>query len=158
MLEELAKYDSYFREVALNICKDKSNADDLVNEMYIKLYDSNVEPNNLKYYAIQTIRNLFIDSFKKPKDVNIEDLAFCIKEDIDVFEMDDYQLSVLNKAKRLPFLTQNLLEESCDKSLRQIESDYNINYMYNYKRITKAREDVLGIDFDKKYNNRRRKS
>ena len=39
MVEQLSKKDAYWRKIAFNICKDKSTADDLVNDMYLKLYD-----------------------------------------------------------------------------------------------------------------------
>jgi DNA-directed RNA polymerase specialized sigma24 family protein len=40
VLEELSKKDEYWRQIAFKICKDKYLADDLVNEMYLKLYNN----------------------------------------------------------------------------------------------------------------------
>ncbi len=40
ILESLSKKDKYWRQIAFNICKDKSLADDLVQEMYLRRYEN----------------------------------------------------------------------------------------------------------------------
>jgi hypothetical protein len=63
MLELLCKKDDFWRRVAFNICKDKTLADDLVQEMYIKLSDCTKEIND--FYVIITIKNIFLNHLKK---------------------------------------------------------------------------------------------
>ena len=157
MLEELSKYDSYFRKVAFNICKNTDQANDLVQEMYLKLYDTNTDIKDLKWYAIVTIKNLFIHSTKQKKFIELDLVENFIIDDIDDFEPDDEQLRIINKVKSLKFVPRNLIKESYDKSYRQIEEEYNINYAYTYRECNKARKEVLGEDYKTKYPNKRLK-
>lgn len=60
MLEELSKQDTTWREIAYKICGDKSLADDLVNDMYLRMYEQ--QPDKITNgYVYTVIRNLFID-------------------------------------------------------------------------------------------------
>jgi len=63
MIKELCKKDRFWRIVAYRICKDKSFADDMVQEMYLKLYNCTKQIND--FYVIITMKNIFIDSTKK---------------------------------------------------------------------------------------------
>lgn len=66
MLEELAKLDQYWRNVALTICHDPILADDLVNDMYIKMHERQ-PPKWNKRYVYRTIYNLYIDELRRTK-------------------------------------------------------------------------------------------
>lgn len=60
MLDELSKQDTTWREIAYKICGDKSLADDLVNDMYLRMYEQ--QPDKITNgYVYTVIRNLFID-------------------------------------------------------------------------------------------------
>ena len=60
MLDELSKQDKTWREIAYKICGDKSLADDLVNDMYLRMYEQ--QPDKITNgYVYTVIRNLFID-------------------------------------------------------------------------------------------------
>jgi len=72
ILIELAKKDSQWRKMALQICKSKDLADELVQEMYIKL--SNRETNVTDGYIFVTLRSLFYDSLKN-NDILIDDFS-----------------------------------------------------------------------------------
>ena len=137
MLEELAKKDKYWREVALKICKDKMLADDLVNDMYLKLYEVKKQIND--FYVIITIRNLFYEYLRtKKKTVSINNF-YDIAQDNNVFELDDYQLQLLEK---LNWVEKGYLEMSFNMSLRQIQKELNTNYGYIYRTIKKAKEKI----------------
>jgi len=133
MLEELAKEDNYFRKIAFNICKDKNTADDLVQEMYLKLSGIDREIKDLKWYAVIVIRNLFIDHAKKPSNTDLSRLKLIQSER---YEPDDKEKKVLD---RLTWLERELLELSCDKSLREIEREFNINYAFTHRIIKNVR-------------------
>lgn len=133
MLEELAKEDKYFRGIAFNICKDKSMADDLVQEMYLKISGISREIKDLKWYAVIVIRNLFYDQSKKPSNTDLSRVNLMHPEK---YEPDDKEKKVLD---RLTWLERELLEESCDKSLREIEKEYNINYAFTHRIIKNVR-------------------
>ena len=137
MLKHLAKKDKYWREMALKICKDKMLADDLVNDMYLKLYE--VKKQISDFYVIITIRNLYYDYLRdKKKTVSINNF-YDITQDDRSFELDDYQLELLD---RLNWVEKGYLEMSFDLSLRQIQKELNTNYGYIYRTIKKAKEKI----------------
>lgn len=156
MLEELCKHDEFFRSVAINISKDKALADDLVQEMYLLIHECN-NIKNPKYYAIQIIKNLFLKECKRTKAISIEDINQDFKDDVDYFSPDDSEQEIIDKAKRLSYPKKDLLIESYDKSLRQIQSEFKIGYMSTNRELKKARKEILGEDYKKLYKNKRRK-
>ena len=132
MLNELAKKDTYWRQAAVNICKDKYLADDLVNDMYLKL--ANIEKEINDFYVVIVIRNLFLDHIKQNKTVGLEYYKEPINE---TFEIDDNQKELIDSLK---WWEKELIEMSYDKSLRQIGKELNINYAFIFKVIKKARK------------------
>ena len=137
MLKHLAKKDKYWREIALKICKDRMLADDLVNDMYLKLYE--VKKQISDFYVIITIRNLYYDYLRdKKKTVSINNF-YDVTQDDTSFELDDYQLELLD---RLNWVEKGYLEMSFDLSLRQIQKELNTNYGYIYRTIKKAKEKI----------------
>ncbi len=149
MLKELAEKDKYWREVAFIICKDKHLADDIVQEMYIKLADKETLND---YYVIYAIKHLYIDYLRKKKnDANIE-AFYNLKSNESTFQPDDYEQELLDKFEDLEWYKQELLKESFDHSYREIEERYNINYGYAYRETQKAIRYILEDDYDK-YNN-----
>lgn len=155
MIEQLALKDTLWRKIALKICKDKMLSDDLVNDMYLKLYDCKKEIND--FYVIRTIRNLFLDHIKQNNLVSI-DLFYNFEEINTKFEPDDYELSILNLVDKLPYLQNGLLKESFDLSIREIATKYKyINYGLVARELDKARKTVLGNDISL-YKNKRLKN
>jgi len=63
MIEQLCKKDKFWRIVAYRICKDKFKADDIVQDMYLRLYDCKKEIND--FYVIITMKNIFLGNLKK---------------------------------------------------------------------------------------------
>lgn len=87
ILQELAKKDAQWRKMAFQICKDKDLADELVQEMYLKLYQNT---NLIKEGYIYTVlRNLFYDYTKSQKDIIINFSNIEI-EDTEYIEPVDY--------------------------------------------------------------------
>lgn len=132
MLEELAKKDTYWRQIAFNICKDRYLADDLVNDMYLKLADN--EKANSDWYVIIVIRNLFIDSTKQKKELSIDEVT--TKESNSYFEIDDNELELIEGLK---WWERELLELSFDHSLRELGDKLNINYAFIHRTIKRIR-------------------
>ena len=52
-LQEIAEFDSKWRNIALRITSNKAQADDIVQEMYLKLADKEDEVND--YYITLTL-------------------------------------------------------------------------------------------------------
>ena len=132
MLEELSKKDEYWRQIAFKICKDKYLADDLVNEMYLKLYNN--EKASIDWYVIIVIRNLFIDFTKQRIEISIDEIT--TKEINNTFEIDDNELELI---KGLKWWERELLELSFDHSLRELGEKLNINYAFIHRTIKRIR-------------------
>lgn len=74
MIESLAKKDKHWRDVAYNICGDKTLADDIVNDMYIRVHDQ--QPAKISDGYIYTImRNLFIDQTRSRSKISFTDFS-----------------------------------------------------------------------------------
>jgi len=155
MIQELALKDSFWRNTALIICKDKMLSDDLVNDMYLKLHDCQKDIND--FYVIRTIKNLFLDYIKKNNDIPI-DSFFNISENNNTFEPNDYEQYIIDECEKLSYLQNGLLKESYDLSVRQISEKYPyINYGLIHRELDKARKTILGNDIDL-YKNKRLKN
>ncbi len=157
MLEELAKKDKRWREVAINICKCKDLADEIVNQMYLRIYDLNPDKEKLsEWYIITTLRNLFLSHCKQVKHISIETLYYLPDEQTDSTFSDEELELLLIANNKLKWWEKQLLIESWDKSLRQIEKDFNINYQFVRRHTKEARNKVL--DYKPKQNKNGKRS
>jgi len=135
MLEELAKKDKQWRRIAFNICKDKMLADDLTNDMYLKLYKVDKEIND--FYVIVTIKNLFLQHIRNDKALlKLNDVENYILS-ADPFEPDDYQAEIL---KEVHWLAKGYLELLHDNSLRQVSKQLKTDVNFIHRTVTKERE------------------
>ena len=158
MLTELSKKHSKWLSFALKICGNEDQANDLTQEMYLKV--NAAQPDKIcNGYIYRTIANLFNDTHRKKNIVTV-----CLDDKIFLecknkhFEPDDSQQEILDKFNTLYWTDQDLIRESYDRSLRQIEQEYPlINYMYAHRQISKSIKKVLGDKFDTHYKNKRKK-
>ena len=132
MLELLAKKDNYWRQIAYKICKDKYLADDIVNDMYLKLADNEKAKND--FYVVIVIRNLFIDTTKERKYITIDENF--TKEVNTSYELDDNELQLIDS---LEWWERDLIELSHDYSLRELGKKLNINYAFIHRTIKRVR-------------------
>ena len=139
ILEELSKKDKLWRSIAFNICKDKSLADELTQQMYLKVYETslkrNIETND--YYIAKILLNAFLDYIKENKKLvtNIE-LSSLLKVE-ESFELDDKENSIINN---LSYIERELLLLNETLSYREIQRKYNINYQFVRRVILNAKE------------------
>ena len=136
MLNELAKKDKYWRQVAFNISKDINVSDDLVQEMYLKLANIKKEIND--YYVVITILNLFRaykNEVKRDRNKKLEFEDFRLTQ-LEVFEIDDNEQFFIDSLK---WYEKELIELSYDHSLRDIQKQLNINYQFVNRVLTKAK-------------------
>jgi len=132
VLEFLAKKDNYWRQIAYKICKDKYLADDIVNDMYLKLADNEKAKND--FYVVIVIRNLFIDTTKERKYITIDENF--TKEVNTNYELDDNELQLIDS---LEWWERDLIELSHDYSLRELGKKLNINYAFIHRTIKRVR-------------------
>tara|TARA_R110002124_G_scaffold88702_4_gene227379 strand:- start:1155 stop:1652 length:498 start_codon:yes stop_codon:yes gene_type:complete len=149
-INELAEHDGKWRSIALKITGNKMTADDLVQDMYLKLMDKDKDIND--YYVTMTLKSIFIDGIRKNKTSPLFE-GIDIKDETVPFEPTDEEKEILDKIKELPYRQQEFLAESYDHSLREIESIYNINYGFIYRELHKGLDAVLGDAKEQLYNN-----
>jgi DNA-directed RNA polymerase specialized sigma24 family protein len=155
ILKKLSKEDARWRNVAFNICKDESLCDDLVQEMYLTIASKKPKRVN-SAYVYRILLNKFLNHIKEQKNISIEQFHY-IECRNRIFEPDDGEQALLDKFGSLSWRQQELILESYDKSLRQIQDDFPmINYGYAYRQIRDGIQEVLG-DKIHKYKNTRNK-
>jgi len=149
MLERLSKRNDDWRNLAYRICGNYDHAQDLVQQMYLKLAD--YKRVNDAMVAI-TIKNLWIDILKKKnREVGI-DSFHSLPYGENTFEPSDKQIEYLNRFDDLPMVQKELIQESFDKSTREIGREFNINYCYVHRQIHKGLKKILKEDY-KEYKN-----
>ncbi len=148
MLEKLVQRNKDWLSIAKNICGDYHKAQDIVQDLYIKLQNSKFESD---WFVIHTMRNLYIDQIRKNKeDLFLEDIS--LKDYNNTFEPNDKEQEYLDRFNDLPMVQQELIQESFDKSTRQIGREFNINYCYVHRQIHKGLKKILKEDY-KQYKN-----
>lgn len=152
MLDYLSKNDKLWRQIAYNICKCKCTADELTNTMYLRLYDYKVPKEKLtEGYVGLTIYNLFLSKCKEKKNISLDSLHYLEDKTTDT-TFSDEDLEILKKANKLAWWKKQLIMHSYDKTPRQVEKEFNINYMFVYRHTIKAKQFILGEDYKPKRN------
>jgi len=133
ILDELAKKDSQWRKMALQICKDKDLADELVQEMYIKV--SNKTNHLSDGYIFVTLRSIFYDSLKS-KEILIDDLRIfeSLEEEIIDYIIDEIDYKELSKG--LTWYERTLFEQSTLIGQRELSRQTGI-HLQTIHRVNK---------------------
>ena len=150
MLLELSKKDKKWRHIALKLCGNKELADDIVQDMYLKLHDKE----DLKdFYVVLTLKSIFYDYCKKPQNVTIEDYHLHNIQLSKDFEPTDYESVLLARYDKLSFLEKEFIREMYDNSFRSIAKKVKAcDYAFVFRKSKKAIKKVLKGDY-KNYNN-----
>jgi DNA-directed RNA polymerase specialized sigma24 family protein len=143
ILAELAKKDAQWRKMAFQICKDKDLADELVQEMYLKLaYNTNLIKDG---YIYTVLRNLFYDYTKSNKDILV-DFSNIEIEDIEYVEPVDY----IQLMKGLTWYERTMFELSTLVGQRELSRQTGIHIheikAKRYARACEIRADVIFED------------
>ena len=133
ILIELAKKDAQWRKMALQICKDKDLADELVQEMYIKV--SNKINHLSDGYIFVTLRSIFYDSLKS-KEILIDDLRIfeSLEEEIIDYIIDEIDYKELSKG--LTWYERTLFEQSTLIGQRELSRQTGI-HLQTIHRVNK---------------------
>ena len=154
MLQEICKQDKYWRRLALKICGNKILADDIVQEMYLRIHKAKPKEVN-KSYIYYCLNSIYIDLIKKEKKTSsLDNIILSVNERK---EVDDYEKKILDNFDKLPWHQKELIQESYTKSNREIQKEFGINYMVAYKATKQGIKTILGNDYDTKHNDTRRK-
>ena len=137
ILEELAKKDKYWRQAAFNISKDKNISDDLVQEMYLKIYRISLkkylEIND--YYVVRILLNTYLDYLKENKKTISTEAITDLESRYFKFEPDDKEKFILDN---LTFLEKEILTLKQDVSYHEIQRKFNINYQFARRIVLDA--------------------
>ena len=127
MLEELSKNDAQWRKMAFYICQDKDLADDITNDMYIKVYDSKKKYNEINEWFIYIImKNLYLHYLRKSnKTVEFKD---------NLNDIPNYDEEILKNRQlmhralyELDFFDRHILLHTSERSLRKTQEYLNIS-------------------------------
>lgn len=129
IIHELAKKDAQWRKMALQICKSKDVADELVQNMYIKLSEKTVSVTD--GYIFVTLRSLFYDSLKN-NDILIDDFSNFEVEDEEYNEGIDYD----ELSKDLTWYERTMFEQSTLIGQRELSRQTGI-HIQTIHRINK---------------------
>ena len=129
IIHELAKKDQQWRKMALQICKCKDLADELVQNMYIKLSERTIPVSD--GYIFVTLRSLFYDSLKN-NDILIDDFSKFEIEDEEYNEGIDYS----DLAKDLTWYERTMFEQSTLLGQRELSRQTGI-HIQTIHRINK---------------------
>lgn len=135
ILAELAKKDAQWRKMAFQICKDKDLADELVQEMYLKLYQNT---NLIKDGYIYTVlRNLFYDYTKQQKDIIVDFSNIEILDDGDYIEPIDYKALI----KGLTWYERTMFELSTLVGQRELsrQTGIHIQTIHRINKMVKSK-------------------
>ena len=137
ILAELAKKDAQWRKMAYQICKDKDLADELVQEMYLKLYQNT---NLIKDGYIYTVlRNLFYDYTKSNKDILIDFSNIEIIDTEYVEPVDYFQLM-----KGLTWYERTMFELSTLVGQRELSRQTGIHLQTIHRISKKVKNQING--------------
>jgi len=156
MLNELAKHDAKWRQIACKITSgNKFLADDIVNEMYLRRFDNDRGQAVNEYYIVLTMKSIYLNYKKTNKLICVEELRINEIEN-EVFECNDEENELIERFNQLPFNEKELLELSYDHSLNDIKQIYGIDRYHTFRTLKKARQTILK-DRINEYSNKRLK-
>ena len=158
MLKELASKDQQWKRIALVICKCPDAANELVQEMYLKVYDVKLcTDKQTKSYISRIMLNLYRDKLKKTNNTIRLGEGFDIPDEHVQKGYNDKELSYLVKTYDLTEDEKNMLVSTYDNVLRDIAEDNDTSTNKVFRKLKEVRTRILGDDFDKEYKNRRLK-
>ena len=142
-IEEICKHNKKWQSISLSICKDKTEADEVLQLVYLRLMNITKEIDD--FYVIMSIRNMFYDRKKNKKSkllVFEMNMANFERED-SIHELTHEEQEIVNIAKEyLTFWELELLDMSSEHSLRQLQERYKIHYKAIFDIIKKSKKTI----------------
>ena len=151
ILKKLSDNDIVWRKIALKICGDKSIADDLVNDMYVKMYSLDKKEYNTHYVSYM-IYHLFIDYLRhKKKTIPLDNIKVKNIED-NTTELRTEINDILNE---IGFFDREILLHTHEKSLRKTSEALNMSHVKLHYQKQKAISKLKETNGFKKLKNER---
>ena len=150
MLEILCKNNDLWLKMAFDICKDRDLANDLVQDMYLKLHKINKQVNNS--YVYFTIKSIYTDTLKN---ATVKNRVDCIDFNNSNFVILDHDLdletlneinqrieNLYNQFNKLRSHEKIIIEWSAIEGLRKFSRESNISIRTVQKCRTNLKEKV----------------
>lgn len=159
ILSELVLKEKKWLRMAYGLSGDYNLSKDLVQDMYLKVFDIKEGLPNKEIkdaYIWGVLRSNFIDTVRKTKDFKFTPLHYAndLKSIDKQNEFDDEDLELLEKSKELRYIYRYYLESNYDKSIREIASENKVSSFKIFSDLKKAREHILGDNIHKYINKR----
>jgi len=136
MITELFKKHTLWVRMATGICKDPYLAQDIVQDMYLKFIDYSKEIND--WYIYYALKHIFINY--------IRDDEKRFKAEVRHYHLYKEVINEEEEKKEVPdiftWVEKQILIHRYDKSCRDIEKEFNINFIKVHRIETKAKEKI----------------
>ena len=152
ILQEICKGHSKWVRMAQKF--DYDNADDLVQEMYLKIHNLNPTEVN-EVYIYRTIKSIFVDDYKKKKltafplrggDIPEMPDEIEIKDELELSDVPLTCTELLVLKKLYGYTTENAdtlqITVHKGKSLLSISKEVNLPYMPLYRALKTAKKKI----------------
>jgi len=152
MIATLSKNHSEWLKIAFHICKDLYIANDLVQDMYLRIhkYPPKKEINNFYIYVI--IKHCFYDHCKNEKQyTQLNERTLEQSEDVTNEAYFSFLDRLDDELDKLHWYKKRLILNRQEESPRVIQKKTGINYMHIYRNCNKT-EDHLRIQLEASYN------
>lgn len=139
-LDELVKHNKFILDCCLRLCKDKNDAQDLRQEVYMKALrfcDGYQEGTNMKGWLVSIAKNTYINRFKK-KGKSVEVSVESIADPVDYADYIDTE--DLDRKPDATAFSEELVSaiESLDLDYKNIAILVDV-YGYNYKEVAEMK-------------------
>ncbi len=139
-LDELVKHDKFILDCCLRLCKDKNDAQDLRQDVYMKALrfcDGYQEGTNMKGWLVSISKNTYINRFKK-KGKSVEVSVESIADPVDYADYIDTE--DLDRRPDAAAFSEELVKaiESLDEDYKNIAILVDV-YGYNYKEVAEMK-------------------
>lgn len=160
LLEELSKKDLLWREIAFRLTNNKDSADELVQKMYIRMVDFNIDASKINDNFIKVV--LYNLHKTKKKNINKTISLNTYKKYNPVTKQptsgyNDRDIEVLQELDKLSDAEKKLIQLNYDLPLSKIAELNNDCKIKIHRKTIKIRKKVLKKGFKKEYRNRRLK-
>ena len=151
MLEQLSKNDQKWRRIALKICGNKQLADDIVNDMYLKIHDLNKTDVNDSYVGY-CMYHLFLNHIKKyKKELSFDDTIKILDESTNLKDRSRLN-NILNE---LGLFDREVLLLTSEMSLRKAKDEVGISVKKLFYQKRNALEKLKNNPKIKDWKNER---
>jgi RNA polymerase sigma factor (sigma-70 family) len=135
-LKEIYENDELWIFYGLKISGNPNDARELVQEMYIKVYDYlQKNPNSKihKAFIFTVLRRLFLDWKRDCRIVYVDDEFLNVEQDTECIEILEKRKEVDRALDELRFIEWAVLLKTSETSLREIERESKVNYQQVHK-------------------------